>query len=275
MEDKFKTSKAGFYQFPLPLKKQTSMKAKHYLLLILLLPTLFFAQSKKEEILVLNARIDSIANVCNSLNLEKAALQKEQLRLKEEFAGEKGLLQNELSETQKQLESVKKTFQSERELRLQIAEKKRSDSLHFVSEIEALQEANKKVTDSLRSLQEVQATGQKATLLNGTYYNSKNQIFTISNHTLDEAFDFSFKYGVNDEWGCMIENEGIAKRLTTDSNEPGEVTYYVGEADYPFLKFIISNGKTIYLQADPEFIGMDCSKFGDSQEETYTKFVRR
>ena len=187
------------------------MKAKHFLLLFLLLPTLFFAQSKKEEILVLNARIDSITNVCNTLNLEKAALQKEQLRLKEEFAGEKGLLQNELIETQKQLESVKKTFQSERELRLQIAEKKRSDSLHFVAEIAILQEA--------------QAIGQKAKLLNGTYYNSKNQIFTISNHTLDEAFDFSFKYGVNDEWGCMIENEGTAKSLTTKSNEPGEVTY--------------------------------------------------
>jgi hypothetical protein len=237
------------------------MKAKHLLLLFLLLPTLFFAQSKKEEILVLNARIDSITNVCNSLNLEKAALQKEQLRLKEEFAGEKGLLQNELIETQKQLESVKKTFQSERELRLQITEKKRSDSLLFVSEIAILQEA--------------QAIGQKAKLLNGTYYNSKNQVFTISNHTLDEVFDFSFKYGVNDEWGCMIENEGTAKRLTTESNEPGEVTYYVGEADYPYLKFIISNGNTIYLQADPEFIGMDCAKFGDSQEETYTKFVRR
>ena len=237
------------------------MKAKHFLLLFLLLPTLFFAQSKKEEILVLNARIDSITNVCNTLNLEKAALQKEQLRLKEEFAGEKGLLQNELIETQKQLESVKKTFQSERELRLQIAEKKRSDSLHFVAEIAILQEA--------------QAIGQKAKLLNGTYYNSKNQIFTISNHILDEAFDFSFKYGVNDEWGCMIENEGTAKGLTTKSNEPGEVTYYVGEAAYPFLKLIISNGNTIYLQADPEFIGMDCAKFGESQEETYTKFVRR
>jgi hypothetical protein len=237
------------------------MKAKHLLLLFLLLPTLFFAQSKKEEILVLNARIDSITNVCNSLNLEKAALQKEQLRLKEEFAGEKGLLQNELIETQKQLESVKKTFQNERELRLQIAEKKRSDSLLFVAEIAILQEA--------------QAIAQKAKLLNGSYYNSKNQVFTISNHTLDEAFDFSFKYGVNDEWGCMIENEGTAKRLTTESNEPGEVTYYVGEADYPFLKLIISNGNTIYLQADPEFIGMDCAKFGESQEETYTKFVRR
>jgi hypothetical protein len=237
------------------------MKAKHLLLLFLLLPTLFFAQSKKEEILVLNARIDSITNVCNSLNLEKAALQKEQLRLKEEFAGEKGLLQNELIETQKQLESVKKTFQNERELRYQIAEKKRSDSLLFVAEIAILQEA--------------QAIAQKAKLLNGSYYNSKNQVFTISNHTLDEAFDFSFKYGVNDEWGCMIENEGTAKRLTTESNEPGEVTYYVGEADYPFLKLIISNGNTIYLQADPEFIGMDCAKFGESQEETYTKFVRR
>jgi hypothetical protein len=254
---------------------KTTMHFKHFIILILLAPNLFFAQSKKEEILVLNARIDSITNVCNTLNLEKAALQKEQLKLKEEFASEKGLLQNELSETQKQLESVKKTFQSERALRLQIAEKKRTDSLQFVSEIAMLQEANKIVTDSLRSLQEVQAMGQKVKLLNGSYYNSKNQAFTISNHISDETFDFSFKYGVNDEWGCMIENEGTAKRLTTEPDEPGDVTYYVGEADYPYLKFTIRNGNTIYLQADPEFIGMDCSKFGDSQEETYTKFLKR
>ena len=235
------------------------MHLKHFIILFLSFPTLFFAQSKKEEILVLNARIDSISNVCNALNSEKSALQKEQIKLKEECATEKSLLQNELSETQKQLESVKKTFQSERALRIQIAEKKSSDSLDFVAEIATLQEA----------------AGQKAKLLNGSYYNSKNQVFTISNHTLDEAFDFSFKYGVNDEWGCMIENEGTAKRLTTEPDEPGEVTYYVGEADYPYLKFRISSGNTIYLQADPEFIGMDCSKFGESQEETYTKFLRR
>ncbi len=251
------------------------MHLKHFIILFLSFPTLFLAQSKKEEILVLNARIDSISNVCNALNSEKSALQKEQIKLKEECASEKSLLQNELSETQKQLESVKKTFQSERALRIQIAEKKSSDSLDFVAEIATLQETNRKVTDSLRSMQEAQAIGQKAKLLNGSYYNSKNQVFTISNHTLDEAFDFSFKYGVNDEWGCMIENEGTAKRLTTEPDVPGEITYYVGEADYPYLKFRISNGNTIYLQADPEFIGMDCSKFGESQEETYTKFLRR
>ena len=251
------------------------MQLKHFIILFIAFPTLLLAQSKKEEILVLNARIDSITTVCKALNLEKAALEKEQMKLKEECATEKRLLQNELSATQKQLESVKKAFQNERELRLQIAEQKRSDSLDFVAEIATLQETYSKVTDSLRSMQKVQAIGQKAKLLNGSYYNSKNQVFTISNHTLDEAFDFSFKYGVNDEWGCMIENEGTAKRLTTSTDEPGEVTYYVGEADYPYLTFIISNGNTIYLQADPEFIGMDCAKFGESQEETYTKFLRR
>lgn len=235
------------------------MHFKHLIIIILSFPTLFLAQSKKEEILVLNTRIDSISNVCNTLILEKAALQKEQEKLKEECATEKSLLQNELSATQKQLESVKKTFQSERELRLQIAEQKSSDSLHFVSEIASLQEA----------------AAQKEKSLNGVYYNSKNQVFTISNYTIDQAFDFSYQYGVNDEWECMIENEGTAKLLTTEANDPNEVTYYVGEAAYPSLKFRISNRNTIYLEADPEFIGMDCSKFGESQEETYTKFTRR
>lgn len=251
------------------------MHFKHLIIIILSFPTLILAQSKKEEILVLNTRIDSISNVCNTLKLEKAALQKEQEKLKEECLTEKSLLQNELSETQKQLEIVKKTFQSERELRIQITEKKSSDSIHFVSEIASLQEANRKVTDSLRSIQEVQAIDQKVKSLNGTFYNSKNQTFTISKHSVGESFDFSFKYGVNDEWGCMIENEGTAKLLTTEANDPNEVNFYVGEAAYPSLKFRISNGNTIYLQADPEFIGMDCAKFGESQEETYTKFTRR
>lgn len=235
------------------------MHFKHLIIIILSFPTLILAQSKKEEILVLNTRIDSISNVCNTLKLEKAALQKEQEKLKEECLTEKSLLQNELSETQKQLESVKKTFQSERELRIQITEKKSSDSLHFVSEIASLQEA----------------AAQKEKSLNGVYYNSKNQVFTISNYIIDQAFDFSYQYGVNDEWECMREYEGTAKLLTTEANDPNEVTFYVGEAAYPSLKFRISNGNTIYLQADPEFIGMDCAKFGESQEETYTKFTRR
>lgn len=235
------------------------MHFKHLIIIILSFPTLILAQSKKEEILVLNTRIDSISNVCNTLKLEKAALQKEQEKLKEECLTEKSLLQNELSETQKQLESVKKTFQSERELRIQITEKKSSDSIHFVSEIASLQEA----------------AAQKEKSLNGVYYNSKNQVFTISNYIIDQAFDFSYQYGVNDEWECMREYEGTAKLLTTEANDPNEVTFYVGEAAYPSLKFRISNGNTIYLQADPEFIGMDCAKFGESQEETYTKFTRR
>jgi hypothetical protein len=236
------------------------MKAKHFLLLFLLLPTLFFAQSKKEEILVLNARIDSITNVCNSLNLDKAALQKEQEKLKEECATEKSLMQNELSETQKQLESVKKTFQSERELRLQIAEKKRSDSIHFVADIAILQEAS----------------AQKSNSLNGSYYNSKNQVFTISNYSVDQSFDFSFKYGVNDEWECIREYEGTAKLMSPNGDEPNEVYYYVGEdIEFPYLTFSIRNGTRIQLWANAEWLGMDCSKFGDSQKETYTKFVRR
>lgn len=235
------------------------MKTWYLLLLLFSLPTLFLAQSKKEEILLLNSRIDSLTIVCNTLNSDKSLLQKEQIKLKEECATEKSLLQNELSATQKQLESVKKTFQNERELRLQITEQKRRDSLHFVSEIATLQEA----------------AAQKEKSLNGIYYNSKNQVFTISNYITDQAFDFSYQYGVNDEWECMREYEGTAQRMTTEPDESNEITYYVGEIDYPYLKFKISNGNTIYLQADPEFIGFDCAKFGESQEETYTKFVKR
>ncbi|MFM7005924.1 MAG: hypothetical protein ACKOWX_01590 [Flavobacteriales bacterium] len=238
------------------------MKLIFRLFILSLLPSLLLAQSKKEEILLLNTRIDSLTLVCNKLGAEKAALQKEQTKLQEECASEKSLLQNELSATQKQLQSVKKTFQSERELRLQISEQKRKDSLNFVAEIVKLQAA--------------QALAQESKSLNGTYYNSKNQTFTISNNSVGESFDFSFKYGVQDEWGCLFETEGSAKLLVTADNAPNEVTYYVGEdAEYPFLKFTIIDFKTIQIWADSEWIGMDCAKFGASQEQTYTKFVRR
>jgi len=229
------------------------MKSFYIILFLLLtLPTLLFAQSKKEEILLLNTRIDSLTLVCNKLSAEKVALQKEQTQLQEECTSEKGLLQNELLANQKQLESVKKAFQNERELRLQISEQKRSDSLLLVAEIAKLRQDTQQILDSISSLQELKVAAQKAKTLNGTFYNSKNQSFTISNYSVGESFDFSFKYGVQDEWGCLFE-----------------------DAEYPFLKFTIIDFRSIQIWADSEWIGMDCAKFGDSQEEKYTKFVRR
>jgi hypothetical protein len=253
------------------------MKSYYIILFLLLtLPSLLFAQSKKEEILLLNTRIDSLILVCNMLSAEKVALQKEQTQLQEECTSEKGLLQNELLANQKQLESVKKAFKNERELRLQISEQKRKDSLNFVAEIAKLQQDKQQILDSLSSLQELQVAAQKAKTLNGTFYNSKNQSFTISNYSVGESFDFSFKYGVQDEWGCLFETEGTAKLLITEPNAPNEVTYYVGDdVEYPFLKFTIIDFRSIQIWADSEWIGMDCAKFGDSQEEKYTKFVRR
>jgi len=190
------------------------MKSLYIILFLLLtLPTLLFAQSKKEEILLLNTRIDSLTLVCNKLSAEKVALQKEQTQLQEECTSEKGLLQNELLANQKQLESVKKAFQNERELRLQISEQKRSDSLLLVAEIAKLRQDTQQILDSISSLQELKVAAQKAKTLNGTFYNSKNQSFTISNYSVGESFDFSFKYGVQDEWGCLFETEGTAKLL--------------------------------------------------------------
>ena len=199
------------------------MKSYYIILFLLLtLPTLLFAQSRKEEILLLNTRIDSLTLVCNKLSAEKVALQKEQTQLQEECTSEKGLLQNELLANQKQLESVKKAFQNERELRLQISEQKRSDSLLLVAEIAKLRQDTQQILDSISSLQEIQVAAQKAKTLNN------------------------------------------------------KVTYYVGDdAEYPFLKFTIIDFRSIQIWADSEWIGMDCAKFGDSQEEKYTKFVRR
>lgn len=248
------------------------MNLKKTLLSILIFPIILFAQSKKEEIVILNNRIDSIRNASN---LEKSSLQKELFILKEDFANEKGLIQIELNETQKQLESVMKSFHNEKERNTLLQLKKSNDSLNLNLEIKKLKEVNEFITNSLRILQESQVNVKKNQFLNGTYFNSKNQIFTISNHMNDQEFEFSFKYGVNDEWECMRESEGMAMRMTKSTEEPGIVIYYVGELDYPNLTFTFSNGTNLQLWADSQWLGMDCSKFGDSQEEMYTKFIKK
>jgi hypothetical protein len=131
------------------------------------------------------------------------------------------------------------------------------------------------IADSLHSLQEVQMSAKQICTLNGTYHNSQNQIFTIRNYSENHEFEFYFKYGVNDEWECMRESEGTAKRMNNIQDEPGVITYYVGELEYPYLTFTFKNGGVLHLWADSQWLGMDCSKFGDSQEEKYTKFTKR
>ncbi|NBW60040.1 MAG: hypothetical protein EBR41_05690, partial [Crocinitomicaceae bacterium] len=54
-------------------------------------------------------------------------------------------------------------------------------------------------------------------------------------------------------------------------NNSENVTYYVGEFDAPYLTFIITKGHTLDLIISWES-SPNCSKFGDSQTETYTRF---
>jgi hypothetical protein len=87
---------------------------------------LFFAQSKKEEILILTNRIDSLKN---AFNLEKIKLMNAQEKLKEDFKFEKSTLQFELNATKNQLESVNKSFHIEHDRLVQLQKKNIRDQL--------------------------------------------------------------------------------------------------------------------------------------------------
>jgi hypothetical protein len=62
------------------------MNFSNFLLPVLFFPLFIVAQSKKEEILILNHRIDSLTTV---FNLEKKSLQDELNKTKEYFKTEK------------------------------------------------------------------------------------------------------------------------------------------------------------------------------------------
>lgn len=68
------------------------MKAYNFLFLLIFSPLVLVAQSKKEEIVLLNNRIDSLTKV---FNLEKKSLQEELSKTKEDFKTEKNQLQDE------------------------------------------------------------------------------------------------------------------------------------------------------------------------------------
>ena len=73
-------------------EKSLYMKAYNYLFFLIFSPLILVAQSKKEEIVILNNRIDSLTT---AFNLEKRSLQEELNKTKEDFKTEKNKLQDE------------------------------------------------------------------------------------------------------------------------------------------------------------------------------------
>jgi hypothetical protein len=90
------------------------MKAYNYLFLLIFSPLILVAQSKKEEIVILNNRIDSLTT---AFNLEKRSLQEELNKTKEDFKTEKNKLQDEaktltnnLNQTKTELDKLKQSL---------------------------------------------------------------------------------------------------------------------------------------------------------------------
>jgi hypothetical protein len=198
-----------------------------------------FSQNKKDQIEALNFTIDSIVKVLGNERQNNT------------------ISTNSFNNTIRLLETKLKNYEEEK-IEKEIL-------------IKELQNNIKLLQDSITKL--IQNKTQSK-VFNGDFINSKNQIFRISNHIIDQEFDFSVKYGLNDEWGCFLKFEGTAKIMTNrDIDNSENVTYYVGEFDYPYLTFIITKGEILDLIISWES-SPDCSKFGDSQTETYTRFIK-
>ncbi|MFM7234493.1 MAG: hypothetical protein ACKOZM_07870 [Flavobacteriales bacterium] len=107
-----------------------------------------------------------------------------------------------------------------------------------------------------------------AQTLNGTYVNGAGQKLIITNHVEGKTFTFAVKWGVKDEWGCIFEESGDAIHKDAQS------AYYGEDAEWPTLSFKLE-GKVISLEISPEYVGMDCARYGDSSSDKYTTFKKQ
>lgn len=130
------------------------MKAYNFLFLLIFSPLVLVAQSKKEEIVLLNNRIDSLTTV---FNLEKKSHQEELNKTKEDFKTEKNQLQDEakaltnnLNQTKTELDKLKLSLTLLESQSNQLKLGKTKDSLALTQEINRLKEATKKLSDSLQ-----------------------------------------------------------------------------------------------------------------------------
>ena len=130
------------------------MKAYNYLFFLIFSPLILVAQSKKEEIVILNNRIDSLTT---AFNLEKRSLQEELNKSKEDFKTEKNKLQDEaktltnnLNQTKTELDKLKQSLSLAENQSNELQLNKTKDSLILTQEIKRLKEVTKKLSDSLQ-----------------------------------------------------------------------------------------------------------------------------
>jgi uncharacterized protein (TIGR02145 family) len=103
--------------------------------------------------------------------------------------------------------------------------------------------------------------------LNGKYINKAGQKLIISN-AKECCFDFDVTWGVNDNWGCLFSsNETATFKSSTEA-------YFGEDPEMSNIDFTIGNNKII-ITAGYDFIGNDCSKFGDSNSKFYTEFLKQ
>ena len=133
------------------------MKASKFLFLLIFSPLILVAQSKKEEIVLLNNRIDSLST---AFNLEKRSLQEELNKTKEDFKTEKNQLQDEakaltnnLNQTKIELDKLKQSLKLVENHSNELQLNKTKDSLILTQEINRLKEEVKKLNQENNDVQ--------------------------------------------------------------------------------------------------------------------------
>ena len=122
-------------------KINVNLWLKLSLLTFLFFPVLLNAQSKKEEIILLNLRIDSINN---TYNLEKTNLEKKIIQLEIENS----LITTKLDKCSGIVQNLNVINQSEMEQHAQLKTKSRYDSIQFSEQIILLTEEIREIRDS-------------------------------------------------------------------------------------------------------------------------------
>ena len=102
------------------------------------------------------------------------------------------------------------------------------------------------LNDSIQILQNTINSMEKPTnetIKEGTYVNSVGQKLVIINLS-DNSFEYSVDWGVNDEWGCLFHDDGVANFSSPDY----DFIAYTGEVDWPSLKFFVNCFFVIFFQ---------------------------
>jgi hypothetical protein len=146
-----------------------------------------------------------------------------------------------------------------------------SEDQSKANQTETLNEENDKNSEEIAHRAEdppSKATEIEQKGLNGTYQNEAGQPMSIAKYEEGKSFEFKVKWGTDDEWGCNFEVKGTAV-IDGDNS-----AYYGETAEDADLIFTFEEDQ-VKIEATSIFIGMDCARYGDAQEEKYTLFKRK